>query len=93
MKIKTGKGTKENHVSLDLPENMGKENILLTQNENKAKKRNKENRKKKRWKEKWQQSRQISYKKMDNNSSIMNIDANLKLSSVDGKTPNNCLTP
>jgi len=47
MEINIGKGTKENHVSLDLPENMGQEKILLTQKENIAKKRNKESRKKK----------------------------------------------
>jgi len=47
MEIKTGKGTKENHVFLDLPENMGQEKIILTQKENIAKKRNKESRKKK----------------------------------------------
>jgi len=29
---------------------------------------------------------------MDNNSSIMNIDADLKMSLDVGKTPNNCLT-
>jgi len=91
MEINIGKGTKENHVSLDLPENMGQEKILLTQKENIAKKRNKESRKKI-CKEKWQQSCQISYKKMDNNSSSPIIDANLKLSSDDGMTPSNCLT-
>jgi hypothetical protein len=58
---KNGKGNKENHVSLDTPENMGQEKIILTQKENVAKKRNKQ---RKKCKGKWQQCCPISYKKM-----------------------------
>jgi len=53
----------------------------------------KESKKKKRCKEKWQLFCQISYKKMDNNSSIMNIDAYLKLSSDDGYSTKQLLDP
>jgi len=76
--------------SLDTTEDMRQEKIILTQKENIAKKRNKQ--KKKDVNEKWQKSCQISYKNMDNNSSSPIIDANFKLSSDDGMTPNNCLT-
>jgi len=38
---KNWKGNKENHVSLDTPENMGQEKIILTQKENIARKRKK----------------------------------------------------
>ena len=75
--------------SLDTPEDMRQEKIILTQKENIAKKGNKPQKK---CKEKWQKSCQISYKNMDNNSSSPIIHANFKLSSDDGMTPNNCLT-
>jgi hypothetical protein len=60
------------------------------QKEDISKKRNKESRKKSELK--WQQSCQISYNNKYNNSSTLNIDTSLKLSSDDGMTLHNFQT-
>jgi hypothetical protein len=75
--------------SLDTPENMGQEKIVLTQKGNNAKKRNKQ--------KKIMQGKAatiVSYllQIIYNNSSSPNIDGNLKLSSDDVMKPHNCLT-